>query len=128
MPSALIALLTLDVAASKDEKALREAWRRMLAGANLLQFLPCAVALTAEGSASGVYEQAGWARLHPASGPTLGTGSPLWQAAMDASRWTKVLLSVSLWMENQTLMGTNAPENILRAIWYPNLLIQMTSS
>ena len=83
MPSALIALLTLDVAASKDEKALREAWRRLLAGANLLQFLPCAIALTAEGSATGVYEQAGWARLHPASGPTLGTGSPLWQAAMD---------------------------------------------
>jgi hypothetical protein len=82
-PSALIALLTLDVAASKDEKALREAWRRLLAGANLLQFLPCAVALTAEGSATGVYEQAGWARLHPASGPTLWTGSPLWQAAMD---------------------------------------------
>ena len=83
VPSALIALLTLDVAASKDEKALREAWRRMLAGANLLQFIPCAIALTAEGSTGGVYEQAGWARLHPASGPSLGTGSPLWQAAMD---------------------------------------------
>jgi hypothetical protein len=62
-PTALLALLWLDPTALADEAALRTAWRRFLAAANLLQFLPAAPALIAEGVATGLYEPAGWQRI-----------------------------------------------------------------
>ena len=68
-PRALLALLWLDPKALADEADLRQAWRRFLAAANLLQFLPAAPALVAEGVATGIYEQAGWRRVARRTAP-----------------------------------------------------------
>ncbi|KAB2928361.1 MAG: DEAD/DEAH box helicase [Candidatus Contendobacter sp.] len=81
-PTALLALLWLDPAALADEAALRLAWRRFLAAANLLQFLPAAPALIAEGVAAGLYEQAGWQRLTQGDHDAPHPDSSEWQAAL----------------------------------------------
>ena len=58
------------------------AWHRFLAGANLLQFLPCAFAITAEGAGRGLYEQVEWTRLSPAAGLSPTAGGPARQSAI----------------------------------------------
>jgi len=81
-PTALRALLWLDPKALADEADLRQAWRRFLAAANLLQFLPAAPALVAEGVATGIYEQAGWRRVAQEDGAVSPPDSAEWRAAL----------------------------------------------
>jgi DEAD/DEAH box helicase domain-containing protein len=81
-PREMVALLWLEPTASPDEKSWREAWSKGLAAANLLQFLPRAPAVTAEGCASGIYEGAGWARLRSEAQLVAATGPEDWQAVL----------------------------------------------
>jgi DEAD/DEAH box helicase domain-containing protein len=80
-PHELVAVPMLEANAAPDQDTLRLAWRRFLAIANLLQFLPCCAAVTAEGAKAGLYEQAGWTRL---KAPAEGAAPPsAWQGVLD---------------------------------------------